>query len=50
MQEKSSFRGSLVGLAVGDALGTSLEFKPPGTFTPVSDIIGGGPFGLNAGQ
>ncbi len=26
------YRGCLMGLAVGDALGTTLEFKPPGTF------------------
>ena len=43
-------RGSLLGLAVGDALGTTLEFKPPGTFTPLTDLVGGGPFGLRAGQ
>ena len=28
-------RGCLVGLAVGDALGTTLEFKAPGSFTPI---------------
>lgn len=44
------YRGSLMGLAVGDALGTSLEFMPPGTFTPLTDIVGGGPFGLNPGE
>ncbi len=26
------FRGCLLGLAVGDALGTTLEFQSPGTF------------------
>ena len=44
------YRGCLLGLAVGDALGTTLEFSPPGTFTPISDMIGGGPFGLKPGQ
>ncbi|MCA9175223.1 MAG: ADP-ribosylglycohydrolase family protein, partial [Planctomycetales bacterium] len=44
------FRGCLLGLATGDALGTTLEFKPPGTFDPVDDIIGGGPFHLEPGQ
>lgn len=43
-------RGSLVGLAVGDALGTTVEFRQPGTFPPVTDIVGGGPFGLEPGQ
>ena len=42
--------GALVGLAVGDAVGTTLEFKPPGSFTPIDDMVGGGPFGLEAGQ
>jgi ADP-ribosyl-[dinitrogen reductase] hydrolase len=28
------YRGALLGLAVGDALGTTLEFLPPGTFEP----------------
>jgi ADP-ribosylglycohydrolase len=44
------FRGALIGLAVGDALGTTLEFKRPGTFKPVTDITGGGPFHLKPGQ
>ena len=37
------YRGSLLGLAVGDALGTTLEFSPPGSFTPIDDMVGGGP-------
>ncbi|MCY3801283.1 MAG: ADP-ribosylglycohydrolase family protein [Chloroflexi bacterium] len=44
------FRGALVGLSVGDALGTTLEFQRPGTFEPISDMTGGGPFGLAPGQ
>ncbi|MBI1800520.1 MAG: ADP-ribosylglycohydrolase family protein [Chloroflexi bacterium] len=50
MRPIERFRGSLLGLATGDAVGTTLEFKPPGTFTPVSDMTGGGPFGLAPGQ
>lgn len=42
--------GCLVGLAVGDALGTTLEFQRPGTFSPLTDMVGGGPFRLKAGQ
>ena len=44
------FRGCLLGLAAGDALGTTLEFKSPGTFRPIEDMVGGGPFGLEPGQ
>ena len=44
------FRGSLLGLAVGDALGTSVEFQPRGTFAPLTDIVGGGPFDLEPGE
>ena len=45
-----SYLGCLVGLAVGDALGTTLEFRSPGTFAPVDDVTGGGPFHLNVGE
>ncbi len=44
------FSGALLGLATGDALGTTVEFSARGTFPPVTDIIGGGPFRLKAGQ
>ncbi len=44
------FRGALLGLAVGDALGTTLEFQPPGSFDPINDIVGGGPFALRPGE
>lgn len=43
-------RGALLGLAVGDALGTTLEFQPPGTFEPIDDMVGGGPFALAPGH
>jgi ADP-ribosylglycohydrolase len=46
---RSRFRGCLLGLAVGDALGTTLEFTTPGGFVPISDMVGGGPFNLPAG-
>ncbi len=42
--------GTLLGLAAGDALGTAVEFKPRGSFTPVTTIVGGGPFNLAPGQ
>ena len=44
------YRGCLLGLAVGDALGSSLEFSSPGSFEPISDMMGGGPFGLKPGE
>lgn len=44
------YSGSLVGLAVGDALGTTLEFYSPGTFAPLDDMVGGGPWDLAPGQ
>ena len=44
------YRGSLLGLAVGDALGAPLESKPPGTFKPVENMTSGGIFNLDAGQ
>lgn len=49
-QAQNRFRGALLGLAAGDALGTTLEFKRPGSFEPIDDMVGGGPFGLEPGQ
>ena len=43
-------RGALVGLAVGDAVGTTLEFKSRDACQLLTDMIGGGPFRLQAGQ
>ena len=47
---RDRFRGCLLGLAAGDALGTTLEFEQPGSFEPIDDMVGGGPFGLKPGQ
>ncbi len=47
---RDRFRGCLLGLASGDALGTTLEFETPGEFKPIDDMIGGGPFRLQPGQ
>ena len=44
------YRGALLGLAACDAEGTTLEFKPPGSFEPITDMVGDGPFQLAAGQ
>jgi ADP-ribosylglycohydrolase len=50
MTRRDRFRGALLGLAAGDALGTTLEFKRPGTFEPITDMVGGGPFRLRPGE
>ena len=44
------FYGTLIGLAVGDALGAPLEFKHPGSFEPVNDMMGDGPHHLEPGE
>ncbi|WP_308639604.1 ADP-ribosylglycohydrolase family protein [Paenibacillus silvisoli] len=44
------FQGSLIGLAIGDAIGTTVEFKEPGTFSKVTDMTGGGVFHLPKGS
>ncbi len=43
------FSGTLLGLAIGDALGAQVEFKPRGSFDPVTDMQGGGPHDLEPG-
>jgi len=50
MTTHDRFLGCLLGLAVGDAVGTTLEFKPRGSFKPITDMTGGGPFHLEPGQ
>ncbi|CAF0771162.1 unnamed protein product [Didymodactylos carnosus] len=44
--------GSLLGLAVGDALGAHAEFRPHNFLqeNPVKDLVGGGTWGLKGGQ
>ena len=49
-RSRNKYRGCLLGLAAGDALGTTLEFKTPGSFLPLTDMVGGGPFRLEPGQ
>ena len=34
--------GTLLGLACGDAVGTTLEFRAPGTFEPITDMFSEG--------
>jgi ADP-ribosyl-[dinitrogen reductase] hydrolase len=42
--------GALVGLAVGDTVGTTLEFKRRDSYPRLTDMTGGGPFRLRPGQ
>jgi ADP-ribosyl-[dinitrogen reductase] hydrolase len=48
--DRSRARGTLIGLAVGDSVGVPLEFSSQGTFAPVADMLGGGPFSLRPGE
>jgi ADP-ribosyl-[dinitrogen reductase] hydrolase len=50
MKQEARFRGALLGLAAGDALGATLEFRCPGSFAKLEDMVGGGPFSLSAGM
>ncbi|HEY5791191.1 MAG TPA: ADP-ribosylglycohydrolase family protein [Gammaproteobacteria bacterium] len=50
MDAEQRYLGALLGLAAGDALGTTLEFRAPGSFAPLTDMVGGGPFDLAPGQ
>jgi len=42
--------GALLGLAVGDAVGTTLEFTDKPDRAVLDDMVGGGPFKLQPGQ
>ena len=44
------YLGAMLGLATGDTLGTTVEFSPRNSFTPLTTMIGGGPFNLQPGQ
>lgn len=48
--ELDKYKATLLGLACGDAVGTTVEFRSRGSFPPVTDMTGGGPFQLQKGQ
>lgn len=50
MEAIDRYRGALLGLACGDAVGTTVEFMPRGSFAPVNDMLGGRPFSLAPGK
>lgn len=46
---RERFQGALLGLAAGDAVAAATQHGRPGRFTPVGDMLGGGPFDLPRG-
>jgi ADP-ribosylglycohydrolase len=46
---RDRYQGAMLGLAVGDALGASVQFRAPGSFPPLGDLLGGGPFEMPRG-
>ena len=50
MDAADRFRGCLLGLAAGDALGAAVEFQSRDTFPPLTGMVGGGVFALAPGQ
>jgi len=46
---RDRYRGLLLGLALGDALAAPVQHRRPGSFTPVGDLLGGGPYDLARG-
>ena len=50
MEQIDRYRGALLGLAVGDALGAPLEGLRAGWFEPVEEMVGGGFHGVEPGQ
>jgi ADP-ribosyl-[dinitrogen reductase] hydrolase len=46
---RARFLGALLGLAVGDACAAATQYRRPGSFPPVGDLLGGGPFDLPRG-
>lgn len=47
---RERYLGCLLGLACGDAVGTTVEFRARGSFAPLTGMVGGGPFSLRAGE
>jgi ADP-ribosyl-[dinitrogen reductase] hydrolase len=46
---RERFQGAMLGLAVGDALSAATQFRRPGSFGAVGDLLGGGPLDLPRG-
>jgi ADP-ribosyl-[dinitrogen reductase] hydrolase len=50
LSRQERYRGCLLGLAAGDAVGSSVGSRSRGEFPPVTGPVGGGPLGLARGQ
>jgi ADP-ribosyl-[dinitrogen reductase] hydrolase len=50
MNKQDRFQGCLLGLACGDAVGTTNEFQKRGNCAILTDMVGGGVFGLKPGE
>lgn len=48
-KQKQHLKATFLGLAIGDALGTTLEFTPRNKTNSHTDITGGGPFNMPPG-
>lgn len=46
---RERYLGAMVGMAVGDALAAATQFRRRGSFTPIGDMLGGGPYDLPRG-
>ncbi len=46
---KDRYRGLVLGLALGDALAAPAQHRRAGSFTPLGDLLGGGPYDLPRG-
>jgi ADP-ribosyl-[dinitrogen reductase] hydrolase len=46
---RARYQGCLLGLACGDAIGATLQFRPHGQFAPIADMLGGGHWRLQPG-
>ncbi len=46
---RARYLGALLGLATGDAVGVATQYRRPGRFSAVGDMLGGGPFDLPRG-
>lgn len=46
---RDRFTGALLGLAIGDSVAVATQFRRPGSFQAVGDLLGGGAFDLPRG-